>query len=178
MNTAPETLWVGAINGMHVVFDPQLQRDGSRWVLLYLVVHGKVVAYRRRHARTVVRKHVQEHPQREANLAHYRAWRVNLSTEAFQSLREDLRRKDATVEREIANTEQLHKRFLSLPPTAYPGTSEPSRTSFVRNAECLQCHRALGSDLNIECKACHWMICRTCGACGCKFIPRVASEAF
>lgn len=178
MNTAPETLWVGAINGMHVVFDPQLQSDGSRWVLLYMVAHGRVVAYRRRHARTVVQKHALEHPQHEANLAHYRSWRAGLSAEALQFLREDLLRKDATVEREIANTEQLHMRFLSLAPTAYPGTREPSRPGFVRNAECLQCHRALGSDLNIECKACNWMVCRTCGACGCRFTPLVAGEAF
>ena len=176
MNITPEPLWVGSINGVHVVYDPQLQTDGSRWVLLYMVAQGKVIAYRRRHARTVAQKHAQEHPQREANLTLYRTWRASLSPESLESLREDLRRKDATVEREIANTEQLHRRFLSLAPSAYPGTREPSRTSSIRNAECLQCHRALGSDLNIECKACHWMVCVNCGACGCKFIPRFASD--
>ena len=170
MNNVPETLWAGAINGVHVVFDPELQCESSRWVLLYMVVHGKVIAYRRRHARTVAQKHAQNHPQREANLAHYRNWRFSLSAEAFQSLREDLRHKDATVEREIANTEQMHKQFVSLAHIDYPGTHEPMHTSFSRNAECLQCRRTLGSDLNIECKACHWMVCRNCGACGCKSI--------
>lgn len=178
MSTASQTLWVGAINGVHVVFDPQIQINGSRWVLLYLVAHGKVVAYRRRHARTVVQRHAREHPQREANLAHYRSWRLGLSAEALEALREDLRRKDATLEQEIASTEQLHKRFLSLAPTAYPGTREPSGTSLVRSAECLQCHRALGSDLNIECNTCHWMVCRTCGACGCRFTSRIAHDAY
>lgn len=178
MNAASEALWVGAINGTHVVFDPQLQSESSRWVFLYLVAHGKAVAYRRRHARTVVQKHAREHPSYEANLAHYRAWRINLSPEAVEALREELQRKDATVVQEIANTEQLHKRFLSLAPTAYPGTCEPSPTDVVRHAECLQCHGALGSDLNVECKACHWMVCRSCGACGCRFTPKAASDSF
>ena len=178
MNTSPEALWVGAINGMHVVFDPQQQAEGSRWVLLYIVVHGKVIAYRRRHARTVVQKQAQDHPQLAAKLANYRAWRSPLYGGAFESLREDLRRKDATVEQEIANTERLHRQFLSPSLTAYPGACEPSRTSFVRNAECLQCHRAPGSDLNLECKTCHWMVCRTCGACGCRFTPQQTDNAF
>jgi len=41
-----EGLVVGAINGVHAVWHPESQADGSRWVFLYLVGQNKAFAYR------------------------------------------------------------------------------------------------------------------------------------
>lgn len=178
MSESDTGLWVGAINEVHVVYDPALQVPGSRWVLLYLVNREKPVPYRRRHARTVAVKHDASHPEYLRNLERYLGWRGALNSEQVQALFNDIRLKDGTLEEETETTRGKHEAFLSPRRSKYLGAVEPKFSGFVRNANCMQCHRAIGSDLNLECNACRWIVCPNCGACGCGSVSALVSSDF
>ena len=178
MREPDNALWVGAINGAHVVYDPGLQVPGSLWVLLYLVNRQAPIPYRRRHARTVAIKHDASHPERARNLERYLAWRGALNSQKLEDLFSDIRRKDRTFELEMEVTRSKHEAFLRPRGEKYVGAVEPQASAFVRNANCMQCHRAVGSDLNLECKACRWIVCPSCGACGCGFTSTSANNDF
>ena len=38
-------LWFGTLNGISVVYDPDIQVSGSRWVLLFAVPHQRLIPY-------------------------------------------------------------------------------------------------------------------------------------
>lgn len=38
-----------------------------------------------------------------------------------------------------------------------------------RTPHCFSCHTNLNSDVNKKCSACGWLICPTCGSCGCNY---------
>lgn len=51
--------------------------------------------------------------------------------------------------------------------------THPARPEFFDNGEyrrtvCYSCHTPLDSRCDEICPKCHWIICPTCGACGCK----------
>ena len=119
--------WVGSLNGTHVVYDPSLQLTESRWVLLFLVQKEAMVAYRRRHARSISKAHASKHPHYEKNIASYRSWRQAQTEEQVQTLYGSLRRKDEATVREIAGTQARHAAFLSQNHVDPMGTTEPTR---------------------------------------------------
>ncbi len=51
------SLWLGSINGLHAVVDPSIQVDQSRWVIIYIALHG--VTSRFGSERTIAAAHNQ-----------------------------------------------------------------------------------------------------------------------
>jgi hypothetical protein len=165
----PNSLWVGSINGIHAVFDPQIQVDQSRWVLLYIINQENVVAYRRISARADAKKHTSTHPQFEIYKQKYSDWLTAKSVEEIEALKHDLRRKDAAALADIARIEVMHRKHLSIDDHSYRGISEPTNAFNIRDSICFNCHSKVGSHLNLKCNACGWMICEKCGTCGCRY---------
>lgn len=62
-----------------------------------------------------------------------------------------------------------HKKFLTTKQLPYQGIREPIK-KMHRKTHCYACKRDLDNLVDLECKACGWIICR-CGACGCGYIP-------
>ncbi|HNV60150.1 MAG TPA: hypothetical protein PKH72_10890 [Rhodoferax sp.] len=168
---------VGAINGLHVVFDPQLQLADSKWVSLFSIIRNEMMMYQRRYAKTVCQLHQLSHPKYQENLEIYRAWRSAISPENLEDLFIELRVKDANLRDWVGATERMHKEFLSKSGKPYPGIREPNGGNSNRGANCNVCKTFLGSEFNVNCKACGWMVCSSCGACGCRFIPNYINDS-
>jgi len=162
-----DKLWVGSINGFHAVFDPEIQVEESRWVLLYIINRETVVPYRRLIARAEAKKHQPDHPEFNSNIEKYLNWRNAKTTEEIEELKRDVRHKDTVAQNEIARIKTLHQKYLSIDDEAYLGVSEPTSGSNIRDSVCFNCHNKVSSHLNLRCKACGWMICGQCGFCGC-----------
>lgn len=165
----PSKLWIGSINGIHAVFDPQIQVAESRWVLLYIINRGSAVAYRRILARADATRHQATHPQFELNLKSYEDWITAQSPQSIAELQRELRQKDFAAQKEISRVEALHRKYLSLDEAAYKGTLEPTETKEIRDSACLKCHTKVSSHLNLKCKVCGWLVCGKCGGCGCGY---------
>jgi hypothetical protein len=58
-----------------------------------------------------------------------------------------------------------HSEFLSARGMPQSATGKPKKSSH-RVASCPICSRKFGNAVELECAACHWIIC-VCGACGC-----------
>ena len=69
----------------------------------------------------------------------------------------------AKAHRELATA--AHSEFLAARGAAQSTTRKPKKTSH-RVAICPNCRRKLANVVQMECAACHWIIC-ACGACGC-----------
>ena len=64
-------------------------------------------------------------------------------------------------------TTEKHKVFLSKTKMPYKGTISNSHKKH-RVTHCYNCKNKLDNMINIECRACGWIICN-CGACGCGY---------
>ena len=58
-----------------------------------------------------------------------------------------------------------HSDFLSARGVPQSTAGKPKKSSH-RVAKCPNCGRKFGDAIEMECAACHWIIC-ACGACGC-----------
>jgi hypothetical protein len=158
-------LWAGAINGVHAVFDPSIQLENSRWILLFLVAHSRLVAYEKAHARTVSRE--IDAGASSAACETYRKWRNSQQPSTIEAATASLRQKDETTARRLSQATAVHRKRLEKASVAYQGVIEPDGRGYVRNAECRDCHRTLGSEAHLQCVGCRWIVCSACGACGC-----------
>jgi hypothetical protein len=159
-------LWFGSLNGMHVVYDPEIQIPGSRWVLLFQVRRNCLIPYHKAHARSVL------HPLNDGDsqvgvLKAYQAWRRSAAQSTLDEALNDIRRKDRHLEGKMANAIAMHRRSLAKASIAYRGASEPDGRGIIRNAVCRGCHRAIGTDAHLLCNRCEWIVCLNCGTCGC-----------
>ena len=69
----------------------------------------------------------------------------------------------ATARREMAI--EAHQDFLSARGVT-GGVTGRAKKSSHRATSCPNCRRKAPNALEVECAACHWIIC-ACGACGC-----------
>lgn len=163
--TDTQGMWAGAINGIHAVFDPSIQLEGSRWILLFLVAHARLVAYERAHARSISRA-IDLKDAQEA-LETYERWRQTQERSTIEAAIDALRVKDETTTKRIARATAMHQKRLEKRAVTYRGVIEPTGRGYVRTSECHDCHRPLGGESHLECAGCHWIVCSNCGACGC-----------
>jgi hypothetical protein len=163
---ATRDIWVGTLNGIAVVFDPRIQVQESRWVVLYAVPHKRLIPYQRSHARSVTHP-CEDAELRRAAMAAYEAWRRATPESVLEAAAADIRHKDEVLARKLAQVIVTHRRRLEEHSRIYRGTTEPDGRGHIRNASCRECHRAIGSDTHLVCNACGWIICSSCGTCGC-----------
>jgi hypothetical protein len=162
-------LWFGTLNGMHVVYDPEIQVPGSRWVLLFQARRNCLIPYHKPHARSVL--HALSDPDsRVGVLAAYRAWRLSAAQSTLNEAMNDIRRKDKHLEEKQANAIAKHRRSLEKMSISYRGVAEPDGRGIIRNTVCRGCHRAIGTDAHLVCKRCGWIACLNCGTCGCGYL--------
>jgi hypothetical protein len=167
-----QDLWIGSINGLHAVVDPTIQVKDSRWVLIYLALHQRIVPYEKAHGRSVWKEFAGEKDDADRLRAEYCAWRMRQRAEDMAAAVDIIRQHDVVTTRRLADAEAKHRARLEKRALRYRGVTEPDGREFVRNAECHDCHRALGSETHLKCGACHWIVCSNCGACGCTLPPR------
>jgi hypothetical protein len=167
-------LWIGSINGLHAVMDPTIQVQGSRWVLIYLAIHGRLVPYEKAHGRSIWKNFGGDADEADRLRAEYRAWRALQPPEHMAAMIQVIGKNDELTAARLACAEAKHRARLEKQSLQYRGVTTPDGSGFIRNAECHDCHRALGSETHLECGACHWIVCSHCGACGCTAPPRSA----
>lgn len=158
--------WCGSLNGMHVVYDPKIQVPGSRWVLLYQVRRNGLIPYTKAHARSVL--HPISDPESSLSaLKAYENWRRTVTDSTLTDAESDIRRKDEYLEVRVASAMAMHRRCLEKVAIPYNGTTEPDGRGVIRNTACRGCHRDIGTEAHLLCNRCGWIVCMSCGTCGC-----------
>lgn len=163
-------LWFGTINGITIVYDPGIQVPGSRWVLLFAVLHQRLVPYQKAHARSVA-KPLHHEESRLAAASAYEEWRRTKSETTLTEARNDVHRKDVFLAKKLEDIIHKHRHNLDKESLPYGGVTEPDGRGLIRNASCRACHRAIGSDTHLICNSCGWIVCSSCATCGCQRRP-------
>lgn len=158
--------WCASLNRMHVVYDPGIQVPGSRWVLLFQVRRNGLIPYTKAHARSVARP-LGDPESRSRVLKAYENWRRAITPSVLTDAQIDIRRKDEHLAKKMAAAIAMHRHHLEEVAIAYSGTTEPDGRGVIRNAACRGCHRAIGTEAHLECNRCGWIVCLSCGTCGC-----------
>ena len=70
--------------------------------------------------------------------------------------------------RKIKKMKMRHQEFLNSLGVNYLGIMPTDIAVKHRVTHCYNCKENLDNNINIECNACHWIICE-CGACGCGY---------
>jgi hypothetical protein len=165
MHTEKE-LWCGSLNGLHVVYDPKIQIPGSRWVLLFQVRLNRLLPYTRAHARSVLHQ-ISDPESRLGALKAYENWRQTATDSMLANAASDIRRKDEHLEKRLAHATAMHRGSLEKMAVPYKGTTEPDGRGVIRNTTCRGCHRDMGTEAHLICNRCGWILCISCGTCGC-----------
>jgi hypothetical protein len=168
-------LWIGSINGLHAVVDPAIQVQDSRWVLIYLAIHKRLVPYEKAHGRSVWKDFGGDEDEANRLRAEYRAWYALQSPEQMAAAVEVIKKNDAVTAGRLANAEAKHRKQLEKRSLPYRGIIIPDGWGFIRHAECYDCEQVLGSETHLECRVCRWIVCSNCGACGCMAPARRAA---
>jgi len=159
-------VWCGVLNGMHVVYDPKIQVRGSRWVLLFQARRNALIAYTKAHARSVLDP-MSKPESRAGALQAYENWRQTVAHSILADAQSDIRRKDENLARKLANATEMHRRCVEKLAIPYSGVTEPDGRGPIRNTVCRGCHRDIGTEAHLGCNRCGWILCLSCGTCGC-----------
>jgi hypothetical protein len=151
---------------MHVVYDPKIQVRGSRWVLLFQVRRNGLIPYTKAHARSVLLP-IDDSETRMGALQAYENWRSTVAHSILTDAETDVRRKDEHLEKKLAAAMAMHRRCLERAAIPYRGITEPDGRGAIRNTVCRGCHRDIGTEAHIVCNQCRWIVCLSCGTCGC-----------
>jgi hypothetical protein len=180
MTHPSESLWVGVFvkTGALVVYDSALQIAGQPEVNLYSVNKGGVRSFEPDFARSKVSS--AKGAERASALKSYASWKdadngqfvkdelarieaerldelARIEAERLKILEQEFTRRQETIERHRTRVESSGRTYL--------GTVART-TPTLRVAHCWSCHAHLDNSVDVECAACHWILCR-CGACGC-----------
>jgi len=63
--------------------------------------------------------------------------------------------------------QEKHKAFLKTKGKQFSETRPSS--SHHRESHCYNCKSAVDNKFDVECIACGWIVCNSCGACGCGY---------
>lgn len=74
--------------------------------------------------------------------------------------------KQRDLERKKRGLEEKNRLFLERYGKQFAGLCQRSTRRNIRLTHCWHCHSKLDSTIDLECIACHWILCQ-CGACGC-----------
>jgi hypothetical protein len=159
-------IWVGMLpsTGALIVFDPEIQLPGQTDVCVYSVSRDLVRRFDPAEIRGQVR--TVKGAARENAIAKYIAWKAAHGREFLRNEPKQLATEEHLAAAERATIVERHRTFLESSGRNYQGVIE-SRSGRVRLTHCWRCKEDLDNRVDIECAACHWIIC-TCGACGCQ----------
>jgi hypothetical protein len=166
-------VWVGQEADSVLVFDPESQVKGSGFVLLWNAKTRQLETYLARLLRSHVKK-VDDATAAPAAAA-YQAWlatsRVKVSKErAYLTARLDREQEEAAKARvALLTPQERHKEFLSALGLDYTGVRKAMKGWKHRTTHCYACKAELDNSWDTECNSCDWIICPTCGACGCGY---------
>ena len=158
--------WLGSLNGMHVLYDPEIQVPGSRWVLLFQVRRNGLIPYHKAHARSVIHP-LSDHESGASILQSYEHWRRSITQSTLDEAANDIRRKDEHLKDKLTHARAMHRLRLEKASVTYCGVTEPDGRGSIRNTVCRGCHRDIGTDAHLLCNSCGWILCLNCGTCGC-----------
>lgn len=159
-------LWCASVNRMHVVYDPGIQVPGSRWVLLFQVRRNGLIPYTKAHARSVAHP-LGDSESRLSALKAYENWRRTMMTSVLTNAHDDVRRKDEHLAKKLAAAIAMHRHHLEKAAIPNSGTTEPDGRGVIQNKVCRGCGRHIGTEAHLECNRCGWIVCLSCGTCGC-----------
>jgi hypothetical protein len=166
------SLWLGSINGLHAVVDPSIQVDESRWVIIYIALHKRLIPYEKAHGRSIWKDLSGEDDDAERLRADYQGWLAAQGDGPVAAAKDLVGKNDVVTARRLADAKDKHRARLEKKSKRYMGVTEPDGRGFIRNAECYECHRVLGSEAHLQCIGCRWIVCSNCGACGCASHPK------
>lgn len=160
--TAQRRLWVGDLDGARLLYDPDLQIDGSPHVFLWDERSREVVKYVPHVLRKAIRTYRGPLPdgplQRE-----YLAW--------FETHGPAWRASELPYYLQQAEAVARHREKLSELGVPYGGVlgQDAQRTAVTRRVtHCYSCSQKLDGGIRLACSHCNWILC-SCGACGCGY---------
>lgn len=169
MTLLESVYWVGSMNGQLVIYDPEIQLDASRHVILYFRMHERYVPYIKTRARAIIKKVPQEHNEYLPTINQYRLWLKTNKEQKIQSIKEDVAKRDKNYEIRISTLKEKHRKHVEGAGKIYTGAAERTNVKVVRTTVCYSCHRTISNDINLICNTCGWIICPMCGMCGCGY---------
>ena len=168
MSTEHPKLWIGSVNGALIVHDPSLQLKGSLHVAVFMVRFSRIDHYKRTHIRGVSRGLEPDHSERPYCLRTYGAWRSARSQQDIQAILAQTTRLDEKLRGRYDEVRVKHRAFVTNSGYHhYAGAELPMASAATRDAHCRVCAELLISESSLECLSCHWIVCSSCGACGC-----------
>lgn len=102
----------------------------------------------------------------------YENWRRTVAPSELTNAQSDVRRKDEHLSEKLAAAIAMHRHRLKEVDIPYGGTTEPDGRGPIRNTVCRGCHRDIGTEAHLKCNQCTWIVCLSCGACGCGWAAR------
>lgn len=152
--------WVGILKstGAIYVYDPEVAHPNKTKIFAYSISQKKMKEYERSTARSALAS--VEDARKDSAIQDYSRWK-KLHLQSFLAEIERLRmaEKEAFLER--------HRQRLIGMGFTYSGVITGSQKQH-RVTHCYACKNHLDNTIDIECKACGWIICK-CGACGCGY---------
>lgn len=152
-------LHAGSVAGKFVVYDPAIQLEENIFVLFYSITTNGIDIWRRGLAQRSYQACSKIDPRLGTWFDAYLLWRVGAEAEVAK--------KRSTIQRNQSRIIAKHKARAES--YGYIG-SHYVRHPVVREPDCLACGHGLSSYGALECLRCHWVVCHSCGACGCGWL--------
>ena len=158
-------LRAGSLGGGFVVYDETIQLNENVYVLFYSVTAKGIDVWRRGLARGSYRACSADDPRADTWFEAYSDWRQRAETEVTE--------KHSIIQRNQSRIIAKHRGYAET--YGYLGYRY-TRDPVVREPDCLACGHGLSSYGTLECLRCHWVICHSCGACGCGWSGQAAES--
>ena len=86
-----------------------------------------------------------------------------------QKILDDLKYEYAHKKEEFYSSvvQERHRQFLNDAGRVAPATRKARKKN--RSSNCWNCKQPVDNSIDLECVACGWIICGSCGACGCTY---------
>jgi hypothetical protein len=156
--------WYGKGDFGALVFDKSIQLDDGS-VLLYVLEKNDVEKYIPDEIKPMLKK---ETSLEKINLlqSKYSAW-LQFYSSKLKKLKD---KKPFSFTEMKMQAEMEHKKKLQRLGLPFKGINFDTKRP-PRATHCWDCKDTLDSSMDLECKACNWILCK-CGACGCGYAKR------
>jgi len=74
----------------------------------------------------------------------------------------------------LSVVQERHRQFMSKAGRIAPESKRASKKNRV--SHCWSCKQPVDNTIDLECSACNWIICGSCGACGCTYGDRLCDD--
>lgn len=178
------SIWVGEDDeSLIYVYDTSIQITECPHVFLWEIKPGSQHGEMEKYDPNIIREHIKPIKDQEISnqyISAYEQWRKSKGDtwqeeqirfytpliDAQRKRQEDAREADRVAK---LTPEERHKERLNKLGIEYRGVRPASQNiSRWRITHCYACKKELDNQIDIECKACNWILC-VCGACGCGY---------